>query len=193
MGPQARIGVGLTGSFCTFEAVFAALQQLRDDYPDMQLRFVLSYHTQQVQNRFSPPEQTLASIAALTEHPSMLTIDQAEPIGPKSMLDLFVIAPCSGNTLAKLANGITDSPVLMAAKSHLRNGRPLVISLASNDALGLNLKNIGTLLNTKNIYFVPFGQDAPAGKPNSLVANVDLLGQAMQAALEGRQLQPIIL
>jgi len=112
MGPQTRIGIGLTGSFCTFEAVFTALQQLRDDYPGMQLRFVLSYHTQQVQNRFSPPEETLARIATLTEHKPICTIDTAEPIGPKNLLDLFAIAPCSGNTLAKLANGITDSPVL---------------------------------------------------------------------------------
>ncbi|MCL2195280.1 MAG: dipicolinate synthase subunit B, partial [Oscillospiraceae bacterium] len=141
---------------------------------------------------FSPPKDTRARIAALTDLPPICTIDAAEPIGPKALLDLFVIAPCTGNTLAKLANGVTDTPVLMAAKSHLRNGRPLLICLASNDALGLNLKNIGTLLNTKHVYFVPFGQDGPTAKPNSLVADVTLLGEAMQAALDGRQLQPII-
>ncbi|MCL2446289.1 MAG: dipicolinate synthase subunit B [Oscillospiraceae bacterium] len=193
MGSQTKVGIGLTGSFCTFEAVFNALQQLRDDCPDMLLQFVLSYHTQQVHNRFSPPENTLQRCAALSKSPPILTIDAAEPVGPKRLLDIFVIAPCTGNTLAKLANGITDTPVLMAAKSHLRNGRPLLISLASNDALGLNLKNIGTLLNTKHVYFVPFGQDDAAGKPNSLVANVALLSAAMNAALEGRQLQPLVI
>jgi len=107
MESKARIGIGLTGSFCTFEAVFGTLQQLQED---TQLQFVLSYHTQQLQNRFSPPDQTLQRIAALSELPPICTIDAAEPIGPKSLLDLFVIAPCTGNTLAKLANGITDTP-----------------------------------------------------------------------------------
>ena len=121
-----------------------------------------------------------------------MTIDQAEPIGPKSLLDLLIILPCTGNTAAKLANGITDSPVLMAAKAHLRNEKPLLISISTNDALGMNMKNIGLLLNAKNIYFVPFGQDNPEKKPNSMIAKTDLVIPAAEAALEGRQYQPVI-
>jgi len=189
---QASVGFGLTGSFCTFGTVFDALAQLKEDHPALQLRFVLSYHTQRLENRFSPPEQTQAQIEHLSSQAPIVSIPDAEPLGPGNILDLFVIAPCSGNTLAKLANGITDTPVLMAAKGHLRNQKPVLIHLASNDALGLNLKNIGTLLSTKHVYFVPFGQDAPAQKPNSLVAHVEHLAAAMQAALCGEQLQPLL-
>ena len=113
-------------------------------------------------------------------------------IGPKGYLDILLIAPCTGNTLAKLANGITDTPVLMAAKAHLRNGRPLVISVSTNDALGINLKNIGLLFNMKNIYFVPFGQDNPEKKPNSMIARTELLIPSIEAALNGKQYQPVI-
>jgi len=147
---------------------------------------------QPLPNYFCTPEDTFIRAERLTAHEIITTIPQAEPLGPKHMLDLFVIAPCTGNTLAKLAAGVTDTPVLMAAKGHLRGGKPLLIFLASNDALGLNLKNIGTLLNTKHIYFVPFGQDNHGVKPNSLVAKAGLLPAAMEAALEGKQLQPIL-
>jgi len=123
MEPQPNIGIGLTGSFCTFESVFSTLQQLRKEKPNLPLQFVLSYHTQQLQNRFSPPEQTLQRIAALSELPPIYTINAAEPIGPKSLLDLFVIAPCTGNTLAKLANGITDTPVAQINNQHKLVGR----------------------------------------------------------------------
>lgn len=128
----------------------------------------------------------------ITGKKPILTIPEAEPIGPKSMLDLLVIAPCTGNTLSKLANGISDSPALMACKSHLRNNKPVVISLSTNDALGMNLKNIGILLNTKNIYFVPFGQDNYKTKPNSMIAHVGLLNETIRQALAHRQLQPVI-
>ena len=128
----------------------------------------------------------------ITGIPPMLSISQAEPIGPKSLLDILVLFPCTGNTIAKLANGITDTPVLMAAKAHLRNEKPLVISVSTNDALGMNMKNIGLLLNAKHIYFVPFGQDDPVKKPNSMIAHTGLLVPTLKAALEGRQLQPII-
>ena len=121
-----------------------------------------------------------------------MAISEAEPIGPKNLFDALVILPCTGNTLAKLANGITDTPALMAAKAHLRNNKPLLLSLSTNDALGMNMKNIGLLLNTKNIYFVPFGQDDPEKKPNSMTAHTDLLIPALEAALENRQLQPVI-
>ena len=120
------------------------------------------------------------------------TIPDAEPIGPKALFDILLIAPCTGNTLSKLANGISDTPVLMAAKAHLRNNRPLVISLSTNDALGMNLKNIGILLNTKNIYFVPFGQDNYRTKPNSMIAHTNLIPQTIQQALNGKQIQPVI-
>ena len=121
-----------------------------------------------------------------------MTISDAEPIGPGSLLDILVILPCTGNTIAKLANGITDTPVLMAAKAHLRNNKPLLISVSTNDALGMNMKNIGLLLNAKNIYFIPFGQDNPHKKPNSMIAHTNLLLPSLKAALEGRQYQPVI-
>ena len=123
----------------------------------------------------------------------MLTISDAEPIGPESLLDLLILFPCTGNTIAKLANGITDTPALMAAKAHLRNEKPLLISISTNDALGMNMKNIGLLLNAKHIYFIPFGQDNPQKKPNSMIAHTELLIPAAKAALEGKQYQPLIL
>ena len=122
----------------------------------------------------------------------MMTISEAEPIGPGNLLDILVLLPCTGNTIAKFANGITDTPALMAAKAHLRNNKPLLISISTNDALGMNMKNIGMLLNAKNVYFVPFGQDNPKKKPNSMIAHTDLLIPSLEAALEGRQYQPII-
>ena len=189
---QTRAGIGLTGSFCTFEAVFDQLAQIRADYEGLALRFVLSTHAQQLPNRFFTPEETLARIHTLSAQEPITSISAAEPLGPNNALDLFVIAPCTGNTLAKLANGITDTPVLMAAKGHLRNGKPLLIYLSTNDGLGLNLRNIGTLLGQKHVYFVPFGQDAPLQKPNSLVACAEAFPAAMEAALCGEQLQPLL-
>jgi len=189
---QVRAGVGLTGSFCTFSCVFESLEEIKAKWPGIDLTFVLSEHVQALSCRFCAPEETLARAKILTANEIITTIPQAEPLGPGNLLDLFVIAPCTGNTLAKLAAGITDTSVLMAAKGHLRNGKPLLIHLASNDALGLNLKNIGTLLNTKHIFFVPFGQDSPGAKPNSLVAKAALLPAAMEAALRGEQLQPLL-
>jgi len=189
---RIRAGIGLTGSFCTYDSVFAALEEIKRNHPGIDLTFVLSYHAQSISCRFCAPEDTLARIESLSPRPPVADIAAAEPLGPKNMLDLFVIAPCTGNTLAKLACGITDGPVLMAAKGHLRNGKPLLLFLASNDALGLNLRNIGTLLTAKHIFFVPFGQDSPAAKPNSLVARPELLSAAMAAALREEQLQPVI-
>lgn len=188
---HTRAGIGITGSFCTIKAVFDTLSQIKTESPGIDYTFVTSEHVQRISSRFGTPEDTEKRIRALSPRPPVTTIDQAEPLGPKNLLDLFVIAPCTGNTLSKLAAGVTDTTVLMAAKGHLRNGKPLLIFLASNDALGLNLKNIGTLLNTKHIYFVPFRQDDPYKKPNSLVARAALLEPAMAAALEGIQL-PIL-
>ena len=192
---QVRVGIGLTASFCTFHIVEEALQTLAQELIDgrrPEYTFVLSEHTQQLPNRFCTHDELALRLSALSPHPLIKTIPDAEPLGPKNLLDVFMIAPCTGNTLAKLANGITDSPVLMAAKGHLRNGKPLVISLSTNDALGNNLRNIGTLFNAKNIYFVPFAQDAPESKPFSLIAQVKLLGPAIAAALQGEQLQPVL-
>ena len=128
----------------------------------------------------------------ITGNKPITTISDAEPIGPGNLLDILVLFPCTGNTIAKLANGITDTPALMAAKAHLRNNKPLLISISTNDALGMNMKNIGLLLNAKNIYFIPFGQDNPEKKPNSMIAHTELLIPSLETALEGRQYQPII-
>jgi len=185
-----HVGVGMTGSFCTFETIFGSLADLRT--LGAELTFVLSYNAQQLTSRFGTPERLLERIGALSGKPPILTIPAAEPLGPEGLLDLFLIAPCTGNTLAKLANGITDTPVLMAAKGHLRNGKPLVIFLSTNDALGANLRNIGSLLNAKGVTFVPFAQDAPFKKPNSLVSWPERLRETLEAAMRGEQLQPLL-
>lgn len=185
-----KIGIAFTGSFCTYEKIFAALEALAKTGAD--LYPIFSDHAASIDSRFGDSAGFLARARELTGKEPILSIPGAEPIGPKAMLDILVIAPCTGNTLSKLANGISDTPVLMAAKSHLRNNRPLVISLSTNDALGMNLKNIGILLNTKNIYFVPFGQDNYQAKPNSMVAHVSLLPDTIRQALDYKQIQPVI-
>lgn len=185
-----QIGVALSGSFCTYEKVFKELEKLILEGAIVQTIF--SDAAQSIDSRFGKASEFLKKAEDLTGKRPMLTIADAEPIGPGSLLDILVLLPCTGNTIAKLANGITDSPVLMAAKAHLRNNKPLLISISTNDALGLNMKNIGLLLNAKNIYFVPFCQDDPKKKPNSLVARTELLIPALEAALEGTQYQPIL-
>ena len=150
-----KIGVAFTGSFCTYKGVFKELEQLVACGAEVQTIFSVSSQT--IDSRFGRAEEFIARAAEITGKEPIMTISGAEPIGPKSLLDVLVILPCTGNTMAKLANGITDTPVLMAAKAHMRNDKPLVVSLSTNDALGLNMKNIGLLLNAKNIYFVPFG------------------------------------
>lgn len=185
-----RIGVAFTGSFCTYEKVFAELKKLADEGAVIQTIF--SDASQSLDSRFGKAEDFLKRAEEITKTKPILTIPEAEPIGPKSLLDILVIFPCTGNTIAKLANGITDTPVLMAAKAHLRNNKPLLLSISTNDALGMNMKNIGLLLNAKNIYFIPFGQDNPVKKPNSMIAHTELLIPSLEAALEGRQYQPLI-
>ncbi len=184
------IGFAMTGSYCTYQSVFAQMKALKATGAN--IIPIFSKQAQTTSCRFGNSEAFLQTATEICQTQPLLTIPEVEPIGPKRMLDLLVIAPCTGNTLAKLANGITDSPVLMAAKSHLRTERPLVIALASNDALGQNFKNIGLLYNTKHVYFVPMGQDNWIQKPNSLVAHMDLLLPTIQAALEEKQLQPIL-
>lgn len=184
------IGVALTGSFCTYDKAFEELQKLVDTGALVQTIF--SDSAGSIDSRFGRAEAFVEKAEAVTGVKPMMTISEAEPIGPGSLLDILVLLPCTGNTLAKLANGITDTPVLMAAKAHLRNNKPLLISLSTNDALGMNMKNIGLLLNAKQVYFVPFGQDNPQKKPNSMIAHTELMIPALEAALEGRQYQPVI-
>ncbi len=187
---DATVGIAITGSFCTFDKITVAIQELVDD--GAHVIPIFSEHAQTLDTRFGQADEFVKQIEKITGHDAIRTIAEAEPIGPKAYLDVLVIAPCTGNTMAKLCNGITDTPVLMAAKAHLRNEKPLVISMSTNDALGMNLKNIGMLMNMKNIYFVPFGQDNHVKKPNSMIAHVELLGETIEEALEGRQLQPLV-
>ena len=185
-----KIGLAVTGSFCTFDKIEQAVQTLAREEAD--IFPIFSSHVQTIRSRFGSTDEYIRRISGLAGRDPILTIEAAEPIGPKGYLDLLLIAPCTGNTLAKLANGITDTPVLMAAKAHLRNEKPLVISLSTNDAMGMNFKNIGMLFPCKNVYFVTFAQDSPQKKPCSLIARTELIVPALNAALEGRQLQPVL-
>lgn len=184
------VGFAFTGSFCTFDAIEKQVSVLLD--AGARIQPIFSANVQTTDSRFGSTGEYIRHITELTGNKPILTVEEAEPIGPSACLDILLLAPCTGNTLAKLANGITDSPVLMAAKAHLRNVKPLVISLSTNDALGMNFKNIGLLYNTKHIYFVPFGQDNPEKKPNSLIARTDLIRETLELALEERQIQPVL-
>lgn len=185
-----KIGIGITGSYCTYKDLFEEFKKLAETKADIYTIF--SDNASKTDSRFGKSEDFLKMAEKISGKPPITTIPQAEPIGPKGMLDLLIIAPCTGNTLSKLANGISDTPVLMAAKAHLRNNRPLVIFLSTNDALGMNLKNIGILLNTKNIYFVPFGQDDYVAKSNSMIAHHSFIEETIEKALKGLQIQPVI-
>lgn len=185
-----KVGYALSASHCTFEEVMPQIQRFVDAgaevYP------VASYSLMDTDTRFGKSEDWQKQLKDITGNDIIATIVDAEPLGPSKLLDILVIAPCTGNTTSKLANAMTDSPVLMAAKAQMRNQRPLVLGLSTNDGLGLNLANIAKLINTKNIYFVPFGQDAPEKKPNSLVARMDLILETCESALQGKQLQPVV-
>lgn len=185
-----NIGVAFTGSFCTYKKSFAELEKLVE--AGAQVQTIFSDAAQKIDSRFGEADGFIQRAEEITGKKPFRTIKESETVGPSAMFDLMVIMPCTGNTIAKLANGITDSPVLMAAKAHLRNERPLVLCMASNDALGMNMKNIGLLMNVKNIYFVPFSQDDPVKKPNSLVAHFELLTETVKFALAGKQLQPVL-
>lgn len=186
-----HIGYGITGSFCTFAQTRKAVIRLKE--MGAQITPIFSYQTQTCDTRFGSAKEFVEGICGITESEGIKTIVQAEPIGPNAFLDVMVIAPCTGNTAAKLCAGIVDTPVLMAAKAHMRNGKPLVIAISTNDALGMNFKTIGQLMNMKNIYFVPFGQDNHKTKPNSMIANLDLLPDTIDFALKGKQIQPVLL
>ena len=185
-----NIGYGITGSFCTFARTKKEIRRLTE--MGAQVIPIFSYQTQTCDTRFGTAKEFMEEVRKITGHAGICTIPEAEPIGPKGYLDVMVIAPCTGNSAAKLANGITDTPVLMAAKAHMRNEKPLVIAISTNDALGANFKNIGMLMNMKHIYFVPFAQDNYEKKPNSMVAKMELLPETIAAALEGHQIQPVV-
>ncbi len=187
---KTRVGFAMCGSFCTHQKVLLELKKLCDTYDVIPIVSEISAVTD---TRFGSAENFLAAIEKMTGRRPLSSVEAAEPIGPKALLDVLVIAPCTGNTAAKLAQGITDSAVTMAAKAHLRNGRPVVVAIASNDGLSAGARNIGELLVRKNYYFVPFGQDDAFGKPCSLMADFSKIGDAVEAALAGRQLQPILL
>ena len=186
----ARIGCAMTGSFCTFKRAFEAWRALAAS--GASLTPIMSFNAASLDTRFYPAAEAVKLFGEIAGRPPLVTLGEVEPIGPKKLLDALVIAPCTGNTLAKLAGGIADTPVTLAAKSHLRNGRPLVIAVSSNDALAQNAKNIGQLLAMRNVFFVPFAQDDPVGKPNSLVARFDLVPETLKCALENRQIQPVL-
>lgn len=185
-----NVGVALTGSFCTYSRVIKQIENLVKE--EANVIPIFSYHAQTINSRFGNATEFMEQIHAITGNPLIKTIEDAEPLGPKNKLDILIIAPCTGNTMAKLANGITDTPVLMAAKGHLRNQKPLVISLATNDALGLNFATVGMLYPTKNIYFVPFGQDDYKKKPNSMIAKTELIIPTLELAMDGIQIQPVL-
>ena len=187
---KTSIGFAMTGSFCTFERVLKQMEALvRRGYEVVP---VLSFNAGMLDTRFMTAEHLRARIVEITGNEPIDTLSGAEPIGPKKMTDVFLIAPATGNSLAKLAAGIYDTPVLLGAKSHLRNDRPLVLAVSTNDGLGAAAQNIGRLLNVRNIYFVPFGQDDPVKKPRSLVADFSQIPRTIAAALSGVQMQPML-
>lgn len=185
------VGFGLTGSHCTFAETMPQIKRLVD--AGARVIPVITQTVQSTDTRFGRSEDWQKQLTEITGENIIATIPEAEPLGPSKLLDLMVIAPCTGNSTSRLANAITDSPVLMAAKATLRNQRPVVLAISTNDGLGLNSTNIAKLLCAKNIFFVPFGQDAPDKKPNSLVARMDLIKETCEAALQGRQLQPLLI
>ncbi len=185
-----RIGYAMTGSFCTLSDALEPLRRLVELRADVQPIF--STNVAHTDTRFFAAADLRSAVRGITGKEPWDTLVQVEAIGPKKLLDLLIVCPCTGNTMGKLAAGITDTPVVMACKSHLRNARPVLLALATNDGLSASAGSLGALLNRKNVFFVPFGQDAPISKPCSLMAKLSLLPQAAAAALEGRQLQPVL-
>ncbi len=185
------IGFAICGSFCTFKTVFSEIERLKK--LDYNIIPIMSENSYTLDTRFGDAVYWRARLKEITGNDIIHTITKAEPIGPKKLLDALIIAPCTGNTLAKLGWGVTDTSVTLAAKAHLRNARPLIIAPSTNDALANAAKNIGALLNYKNIYFVPYRQDSYSGKPNSMVADFSLIPDTLDSALKGTQIQPLIL
>lgn len=185
-----NIGFAMCGSLCTFDAVFPVMEAVANKDTVIP---IFSEASGNFDSRFGPAREHIERVTAICKRPPLRTIPEVEPIGPKKLLDALIIAPCTGNTLAKLAHSIADTPVTMAAKSHLRNGRPVIIAISTNDALAGAAENIGRLLVRKNYYFVPFGQDDPLKKPTSIVADFSKIPETLKLALEGKQIQPILL
>lgn len=186
-----NLGIAICGSFCTYSKVIPILHMLKEQFG--KLTPIMSESSYTTDTRFGSAANIQDEIENACGERILSTLAEVEPIGPNKLLDALVIAPCTGNTLAKLAAGIADTTVTMACKSHLRNGRPVIIAVSTNDGLGANAKNIGYLLARKHVYFVPFFQDDPQGKPNSLLADMTLLPDTIKEALEGKQLQPLLL
>lgn len=185
-----NIGFAMCGSFCTFSRIFPIMEVMSRDYD---LTPIFSEAAYSVSSRFGTPTEHIETAAELCGKMPLHTIPEVEPVGPKKLFDILIVAPCTGNTLAKLAHSIADGPVTMAVKSHLRNGRPVLIAVSTNDALGGAAENIGRLMARKHFYFVPFRQDDPIEKPTSIVADFTMIPQAMEHALSGVQLQPMLL
>jgi dipicolinate synthase subunit B len=188
---ELKIGLAITGSFCKIDDLFLEIESMVKE--GAKITPIISDSIKTCDTRFGRAEDIKIKLEGLTGNKVISTIVAAEPIGPKALLDILVIAPCTGNTLGKIANGITDTPVTMAVKAHLRNQKPVVIAISTNDGLSANAKNLGLLLNTKNIYFVPFGQDDPVKKCNSLVAKMNMIIPTILQSLNSKQIQPILM
>jgi dipicolinate synthase subunit B len=187
---EIRLGLAVCGSYCTFDKIIPVAERLAEDFD---LTVIMSENAFETDTRFGKAEDAKKWLGSISGKEIISSITAAEPIGPKKLFDVLAVAPCTGNTLAKLSGGIADSSVTMACKAHLRNGRPLVIAVSTNDGLSANAANIGEMINRKNVYFVPFGQDDPMGKPYSLISDLSLLKKSINMALEGKQLQPMLL
>ena len=184
-----NVGFAMCGSFCTFSKVFPVMERLAENH---QVFPIFSFASASTDSRFGTAAEFLERAERICGRPVIQTIAGAEPIGPKKLLDVLVIAPCTGNTLAKLSHSIADTPVTMAAKSHLRNGRPVLVAVSTNDGLAGAAENIGRLMARKHYYFIPYGQDDPEKKPTSLVAHFELSPQAVELAAQGMQMQPLL-
>jgi len=188
---KQTIGFAMCGSFCTFKDTIPQIKLLNDK--GYEVIPIMSQNAYTFNTRFGAAKDFIASIEDMCNKNIIHSIEQAEPIGPKSLLDAMIIAPCTGNSASKISLGITDTSVTMSAKAHLRNEKPLIIAISTNDALGLSAKNIGLLHSSKNIYFVPYKQDSPQNKPSSMVAEMDKIHDTLISAMKGKQLQPMII
>lgn len=186
-----KIGFALTGSSCNFSKVFPEIEKLADEGADIYP--IISEAVNTFDTRFGSADEWKEKLRTITGKEPIKTIVEAEPVGPELNLDILLVVPCTGNTCAKLANGITDTPVTMAVKAHLRNNKPVILGVATNDGLGASARNLGTLINSKHIYFVPLGQDNPEKKPKSLVADFTKLNETIEKALIGEQIQPVLI
>ncbi len=187
---KTRVGFALTGSFCTFARVFVAMEQLMEE--GYEVTPIVSFAVRDHNTRFFQADEVRRMLMKITGKEPLDTLQAVEPIGPRKLMDAYILAPMTGASMGKMAHGIFDTPALLGAKSHLRNGRPVLIAPSTNDGLGASAENIGKILVMKNVYFVPYGQDDPVGKPRSLVADFDKIPSALSAALAGAQLQPML-